>query len=407
MLADGDARAGLVGDGMLAGWDNRYFLASADGRFRLEIDGLLQFRWMLSHRQGSTLEEAAAQPGPTDRVVSGFESTRARVTLRGHLFSPEVEYLWRAGSERTDPTNLTSADASFGVTVLDAWFRLPLSNRWSMRVGQFKLPFLREALVASEKQLAVERSLVNSRLSLERSMGLEMAWTGPRSRVNVAFSDGSSHLLSFSGADFSQPPWSSLAADAAWAVTARYERLMAGDWGQFNQFTSPPGDPFAIMVGAAVHKQTRRDPIDGGSSFSSLPRSLGFTADFSAAWGGASLFAAGVFHQQNHFGGLQEIGWWGTVVQGGLYVNPRTEVFARLEIAGINRDPTGQTRAELDLVTIGLNRYLDGQDVKFTTDVGWAVGKVNGLWAFDQAGWRLTNSPKDEVVVRSQFQMVF
>ena len=40
-------------------------------------------------------------------------------------------------------------------------------------------------------------------------MGLEMAWTGPRSRVNVAFSDGSSHLLRFAGAAFSGEEWAS------------------------------------------------------------------------------------------------------------------------------------------------------------------------------------------------------
>ncbi len=46
VLIDADSRNNLVGDGLLGGWSDGFFLASADGRFKLEIGGLLQERFL-------------------------------------------------------------------------------------------------------------------------------------------------------------------------------------------------------------------------------------------------------------------------------------------------------------------------------------------------------------------------
>ena len=51
VLADADTRASMQ-DGMTAGWNGNFFLASNDGRFRLQIDGMLQlrFNWNFTSR---------------------------------------------------------------------------------------------------------------------------------------------------------------------------------------------------------------------------------------------------------------------------------------------------------------------------------------------------------------------
>ena len=48
----GITRASLQDSGMTAGWNDGFFLASPDGRFRMEVGGLVQFRYQLSSSCG-------------------------------------------------------------------------------------------------------------------------------------------------------------------------------------------------------------------------------------------------------------------------------------------------------------------------------------------------------------------
>ena len=135
VLADADTRSSLLQDGMTAGWDEHFFLASPDGRFRLQIDGLLQVRYIWNyHDEG-------------DNFISGFENTRTRLTLRGHVFSPDITYLIRGDYARNGGQD----------TLQDAWVRYHLNDQLSVRFGQFKVPFNREELVGPMYQQAVER----------------------------------------------------------------------------------------------------------------------------------------------------------------------------------------------------------------------------------------------------------
>ena len=92
---------------------------------------------------------------------------------------------------------------------------------------------------------------------------------------------------------------------------------------------------------------------------------------------------------------------------------PKAELFGRYEFAyidggsstlnGIN--PEIANPDPLNLLTIGVNYYLDGQDLKWTTDLGWAITAVNPLFSDVNAGWRPSQS--DEIVFRTQLQLIF
>ena len=92
--------------------------------------------------------------------------------------------------------------------------------------------------------------------------------------------------------------------------------------------------------------------------------------------------------------------------------------FAKDGLHGIPGDPFGATAClvlaallfsrlfyRLNLLTIGVNYYLDGQDLKWTTDLGWAITAVNPLFSDVNAGWRPSQS--DEIVFRTQLQLIF
>jgi len=382
VLADADTRSSLLQDGMTAGWDEHFFLASPDGRFRLQFDGLLQVRWLWNyHDEG-------------DNYVSGFENTRTKFTLRGHVFSPDVQYLIRYNVARSGGGN----------GLQDAWIRYHLNDQLSVRFGQFKLPFNREELVRPGYQQAVERSLVSERLGIARSQGIELTWTPGDSRFAIMASDGGTDSFGLVGTAPANTPWSSV--DSEWAFTARWEQLVAGSWDQFVQFTSPPGDPFALMWGIAGHAQ-RGEYTGAPSAGRDEDYWYGMTADVSVEFGGANLFGALIW-QHYDTPNRDDFDVWGIVVQGGTYFTEKLEGFARFEYGHVEVDDFFFDFEDLWLLTIGTNYYFDGQDLKWSADIGFGFNAIDVSWNSDIAGWRVDQAGGDpQVVFRTQFQLMF
>jgi hypothetical protein len=354
VLADADTRSSLLQDGMTAGWDEHFFLASPDGRF-----------------------------------------TRTKFTLRGHVFSPDVQYLIRYNVARSGG----------GTGLQDAWVRYHLNDQLSVRFGQFKLPFNREELVRPGYQQAVERSLVNERLNIKRSQGIELTWTNRNSRAALMASDGGTDSFGLVGTAPANTPWSQ--PDVDWAFTGRWEQLVAGSWDQFVQFTSPPGDPFALMWGVAGHVQRGEYTGDFTGGLRDEDYWFGLTADVSAEFGGANLFAALIW-QYYDTPQRDVFNVWGLVVQGGTYFTEKLEGFARFEYGHVEVDEFFIDFEDLWLLTIGANYYIDGQDLKFTADIGFGFNPIDVSWNSDIAGWRVDALDGDpQVVFRTQFQLMF
>jgi hypothetical protein len=106
--------------------------------------------------------------------------------------------------------------------------------------------------------------------------------------------------------------------------------------------------------------------------------------------------------------------------QAAVYIAPKIELFGRYEFAVISgiEDSTiinggGQVSGNsqlanpepMNLLTAGVNWYLDGQDVKWTTDLGWSITDLHPWFADLEAGWRPSRS--DEIVFRTQLQLMF
>ncbi|MEY3027469.1 MAG: hypothetical protein RLZZ238_2366, partial [Planctomycetota bacterium] len=158
----------------------------------------------------------------------------------------------------------------------------------------------------------------------------------------------------------------------------------------------------------------------------------GLTADVSAMYGGASLFASFFYHQTdsgaayiqggNNFtpASAADIGTtevWGATLQASYYLLPNWEVFGRFEYGSASTGelsnitaPTGATSLDngndLMLLSVGLNWYIDGEDFKWTSDVGVSLDKVDGIWWNGNNGWRASGE-EHEIVLRTQLQMAF
>jgi hypothetical protein len=389
VLEDADSRASMQ-DGLMAGWSDHFFLASPDGRFKLQFDGHMQFRWIMNY-----------QDNPADRYRHGFEMTRAKLTLSGHVFNPDLTWLIRTDATRNEPGLVE------GLFFLrDAWFRYQFNNDWAIRFGQFKVPFNREELVSSAYQLAVERSLINESMNLGRTQGVELSYARDFSKLMFAVSEGGADSLGGFGTIIDTNPVNTpaLNENVEWAFSLRYEHLFAGEWRQFTDFTSPPGEETALMLGVAFHAQEDEFGTGFGSGRNET-RWTAATADLSAEWGGANAFGSFTWSYADtpNFG---QITVWGIMLHGGWYITPRVEVFTRWEYGWWDIDTVNFP--DLNLSTFGVNYYIDGHDLKWTTDLGWGWGRVGNNWDADIAGYRpdiIEDEP--QVVFRTQFQLLF
>ena len=435
-LADSATRMNLAADGAVAGWDKSkgFFLASADGNYTLGIKGATQFRWAYNSREiGSEPAAAGSTSSSTADDAWGFEFRRARLTFFGNIVDPSWFYEVKLGFARV------GGDAELE----DAFLQKDFGGGWSLRAGQFKLPFLREFIDSANGLLAVERSLVNTFFSAARSQGLELAWesdsirfegyygeelegrgTAPYSQTgDVAGPLNAGQALGVPGGQNSS--FTSVSTDYAFIARAEYK--IGGAWRQFRDMQSFRGEEAAALFGIAGYIQQVKPISNADGATPDVVWSA--TTDARIDFGGASIFVYGVYRNV----GLQEaqvvrdggdndsLSQWGAVAQGGYFVTDSVEAFLRYETGNSDTDqyrtaPTAlnATGEKLSVATIGANWWPAGvqNKIKLTADFGYsfdplvdfAASGANYLPDFTAANGT-TN--KGQWVVRSQLQFQF
>ena len=129
--------------------------------------------------------------------------------------------------------------------------------------------------------------------------------------------------------------------------------------------------------------------------------------DASVEWGGANLFGSMIYHHVNN-GSFGQFDIFGIVVQGGVYIAPRHELFARWEYGWYKEDVASFVVGDLNVVTAGWNWYIDGHDVKLSLDAGLSLDELDRAWDADIAGWRAdADGDEHQFVIRTQFQLLF
>ena len=412
VLLDSQSRTSLQDSGMSAGYRSGegFFLANQDGSFSLRITGQIQTRWVLNH----TKQSFANRGTDTDNSPQntwGFQIRRAKVKFKGNVIDPTWKY------------QINGAFGSDGVFDFEeVMLSKVFENGITMTLGQFKTPWLREELVSSSRQLAVERSVVNEFFNQDRAVGLLFAWKNDDWSLAGSYNNGQRTLLSADEryTNFTDNP-------TKWAFSARAEYKLSGDWSDFKGFNGGIDQDQAVMIGVAFMGQQYNGQVQDGS-IPGAPNSTveydnstvwGVTADISAKFQNISLFAAGVFQSYDTKGAeagqgfdLSEYMPWGVVVQGGYSINDDWELFARYEYGNVPIEDLAVAGTPLDtrggvasILTLGANWFINSK-VKFTTD--WGMNFAQDLNLFDDPsdGWR-DSGTNDEWVLRAQLQLLF
>jgi hypothetical protein len=367
LLAEVDTRASLLAADATVGWDGHPFIASPDGNFRLEFQGRLQLRYVMNIQ-----DEAAGD----DTTRDGFETRRVRFIASGHVVDPSITYKVQATFDRDGGT----------LELEDAIIEKHFDHGVYLRFGQFRPPLTRAANVSTFRTTAVERSLAHGAIQVSRSQGVEIGYEDEALNLRAAFHDGDGNANT-----------PALMPDTEFGLAARAELLLAGRWRQFRDFTGYPGGDIGLLLGAGVLYQRG----EFGASLHDRADDFRWTADISAEFSGAHVFAAvGGRNVDPDTGDDSNV--LIAMVEAGVFITDTIEPFARLEWGD------DDTSDDLLVLTLGVTKFWDKHNLKWTTDAGYGFNAVSDTFASSGAGWRADPPGVDgQIVIRSQLQLMF
>jgi hypothetical protein len=312
VLADADSRAMMQADG---------------NPVTVNVHGFLQTRY--SYSGGGGLESNR-----------GFSIPRGRLIFSGDLYNWEykVSGQWSDATNNFDLKDAYAQGGLFGGT---------------LRVGQFKSPFMREVLVSQEDTLMTDRSIVSNQFGQGRSQGVQ--WSKDFGMLDFAgaYTDG---FNTDNGAGVQNGS----------ALTARFGVDVTNWWN----------------VGAAI---SFNDLV--GTDYTT------YTLDTKVSTGGLDLTAAYVATSGDAGDN------WGATVQAGYMCMDDFQGFVAYEYGELE----GVTE-NLSTFTVGGNYFIN-DNVKWTTELGYALNGINGAWDLGNTGWRAGDS--GEYVLRTQIQVKF
>ena len=450
VLEDSATRTSLQDSGAMAGWspDRGFYLRSADNRFSLQFSGLLQARYMWS-RTSSAGFTNTGDNDPSPRLPNndyGFDLPHTRLVFQGHVFEPGIRYYLRTQFSPVSVGEVGGSSVngqSFGaLDLLDAYVAFDLDNQWTVRFGQFKLPFARESLISVQNLLSAGRSTVDQLMGIGRSQGIELSTQGNDISWAVAVSDGGQdNLLAGISNNSGYFPVGTNATNTPYdlhqsnfAFTTRLEYKLTGDWSEFSEMTSPIGEASGTLLGLAAHYQMGGQPSDFGFGGTQYAGNAGnnewitVTGDATFNFGGATFYAAAYYSNTetkwsrstdpNPPGTPSVAGTtnlMGLLLQGAMYITPKWEVFARYEYI----DPITQPRinpydnsppvkfSPTSIATLGANWYLDGQDLRLNFQLAYSLNEVTPVSATPNNGFRPMFQATSQFVVSAQFQLQF
>ncbi len=461
VLADSETRTSLQGSGATSGYNNGFFISSADGNFKLNLSLLTQARFTWNYQPGENIgtpslgrnlggniyaqvEGTGTVSGTGDGVSTwAFENRRTQMAFAGNIVDPSWTYMTRLNyGSAIDPYTPEA-----GALVLqDAWVNKDFGNGVGLKVGQFKSPFMAESLRNDGAQLTAERSVVDYYFSGGYTQGIMLNYSSDQIRAMGSYNNGPRAQ---------NGTWSTNSNNSI-SLAGRVEFKAMGSWSQFDNETSLKSDESGLVIGAAIQYYNNRgqsvdgrynpavnseiyggsynyqivdetDPanpvvLDSGTNTISTTGAVDWTVDATFKSGGLNLSAAFVgangTYEIDGNPAAGDFTSYGMVVQGGYRFTDSLEAFGRWEwmnVANGAADPSGPyggTAEDVNnILTFGMNVYA-GTNMKWTTQFGISLSDIGNSsieTSVGGAGWNqdANTSNSDQMNVISQLQIMF
>lgn len=105
---------------------------------------------------------------------SNFLVRRARLKFDGFAFSPKLKYKFELGLSNRDLSGVSPYTSNTPRLILDAVIKYNFAKNLEFWFGQTKLPGNRERVISSGNLQQVDRSLLNSRFTIDRDIGIQL-----------------------------------------------------------------------------------------------------------------------------------------------------------------------------------------------------------------------------------------
>ncbi len=364
VLNDADTRASMLENNLTAGYNNGFFLASEDGNFKVRVMGMIEFRYGVQLRKNSG----------DDNGQHGFEIPAVRYGFKGHIIDPSWQFFIWNGHGTTG-----------GYTPLNAMITKVFNSNWSATVGTQKVPFLREYLVSETKITFPDRTPLANVFSEGYTEGIWINYKKDWLKAALALGDGGSRYVNAN----------SISDAEGLSVSGRAEVLLAGNWKQAGDIEAWLGeDPF-LLVGGAVHFEQG----EYGDT-SDEAQQLSWTVDANLKYKGFSLMGALMGKQLSET--TTDTNQMGALVQGGLFLTNDFQVIARYAWGDLD----SATEEDLQIVSVGFNKFFKGHALKFTGEVGYSMNPITSGWA--KAGWQTDGAGEDgQIMARAELHLLF
>jgi len=106
--------------------------------------------------------------------ASSMMIRRSRLKFDGFAYSPKLKYKVELGLSNRDQSGASQYTSNAPRQILDAVLKWNFSGNFVLWFGQTKLPGNRERVISSANLQQVDRSLLNSRFTIDRDMGVQL-----------------------------------------------------------------------------------------------------------------------------------------------------------------------------------------------------------------------------------------
>jgi hypothetical protein len=347
VLADSNTRSSFQqAGGATSGYNNGFFISSADGNYSLKINALEQVRFVWNNTYQDT----------KDQNSWGFENRRTQAFFSGNVVDPSWKYLvGMAYDAQNDPYNADAGNFNLYYAMVTKSF----GDGFSVSVGQMNVPFTVESNLfnAGSTQMG-DYSIFEYMFGAGQQVGAMAKLEKDAFRV----SGGWYNIVQTDSSGTVGNSWDNNDNQSI-AVAGRAEYKVAGTWDQFSKESSFKGEEFGLLIGGGVIWQNGRAQ-NSDSTYNANP--LGLTADAQAKFGGFNLI--GQFLWQDGYPGTDaSSSVWGFNVQGGAFITEDLEVFGAWAYA--DTAESGSSSASLgttNYLQTGANWYFAKNSIKAT-----------------------------------------
>ncbi|MBM4110546.1 MAG: hypothetical protein FJ254_04190 [Phycisphaerae bacterium] len=366
-LADADTRTSLQGGGSTVGFDNGFFMSSADGNFKLKLGVLAQARFVWEFDTTETM---------------GFENRRTQLAFGGNMFDPS----WTYNAVINYAPYTTPYGEASGFSVADASVSKALDGGLSITGGQFRTPFTRATLVGDGKQLMADYSPTDYNFSAGYQQGVLAGYSADQFRAMFSIGNGIGNMNGTWGNDTTN------ATNLNFSVRGEFK--MAGSWSQFAKETSFRGEEFGLLFGVGWLDTDG----NGSGNYGSVGNNNALTMDATAFFGGANVSAAYTYANASTNAGDDSYGF---SVQGGVFLTDSIEAWG-----GWNYIDGDVAFEAGNWIQFGANVYFAKNGCKWTTQINVPINDATNSAYYFGGAWGL-NSPTGDTSLLTQLQFMF